>query len=96
MNWIKTITEAEINNLPFQLDGFWWAPYENLNGSGIKFFSEEETDHDILVFVETRSEDNRYMKGGSFSDFGNVYGMNVNRFQEKFCMNPEDAGFMAV
>jgi hypothetical protein len=96
MNWKQTITEEEKLNLPFSLENFWWAPYEDLNGSGIKFSSEEETDHDVLVFVETRSEDNRYMKGGSFSDFGNVYGMNVNKFQELFSMNPEDAGFEPI
>ena len=93
MNWSKFITPEEISNLPFSLEKFWWAPYENLNGSGIRFYSEEESNHDVLVFVETRSEDNRQMKGGSFSNFGNVYGMNVNVFQETFCINPEDAGF---
>lgn len=89
----KVIGVEDIQSLPFPLDHFWSAPFEDLNGSGRDFHSEEMTDSDMLLFVEESDQDNRYMKGGGFSTFGTVYGIHVNIFQDLYNMDPEDAGF---
>ena len=92
MKLIKRIDIKDLSkrDLKFIEVASWSASCCNLNGSGLSFSEQKlETSNDVMLFVIEKSEDNRYMREGSISEFGTIYGLSAKIVQIK--MEEENA-----